>query len=212
MLPTACFRYRHFFQWTDASVAYYLKSVQTFRREGCTRCAVMKTVANPQGTLTMDSCETKQYGPLMCEKKSFKNQIVQISTTGTLSLSHSLSLSLSLSLALCLSIFLSVSVSLSVSLSVSVSPSLSPPPASTHTRIHTLAHTYTYTPTPKHARTHSHARTHARKRARTHVRTRAHTHTHTLTEIVPRRPYSELLQLSKYFLKSKSNYFKLVFQ
>ena len=134
-MSTACFRYRHFFQWSDSSVAYYLKSVKPFRREGCTRCAVIETLRNPQGTLTMDSCEAKQYGPILCERKSIKNQTVRISTPGTSSvfLCLSLALSVCLWLSLCVSLCLSLCVCLSLSLSVClclclslcVSPSLS---------------------------------------------------------------------------------------
>ena len=134
-MSTACFRYRHFFQWSDSSVAYYLKSVKPFRREGCTRCAVIETLRNLQGTLTMDSCEAKQYGPILCERKSIKNQTVRISTPGTSSVFLCLSLALSVCLWLspCVSLCLSLSVCLSLSLSVClclclslcVSPSLS---------------------------------------------------------------------------------------
>ena len=115
-MSTACFRYRHFFQWSDSSVSYYLKSVKPFRREGCTRCAVIETLRNPQGTLTMDSCEAKQYGPILCERKSIKNQTVRISTPGTSSVC--LSVFLCLALCVCVSLCLSLSVCLSLSLSV----------------------------------------------------------------------------------------------
>ena len=114
-------------------MAYYLKSVKPFRREGCTRCAVIETLRNPQGTLTMDSCEAKQYGPILCERKSIKNQTVRISTPGTSSVCLSFSVclwlcvcvSLCLSLSVCLSQSLSVCLCLCLSLSVSHSLSLS---------------------------------------------------------------------------------------